>query len=184
MNPLMSEPLLIIGERSTLDRFNYNNLPPFTRVNISGSGELAELAPKFRSLEHRQIFVNIGKNDYLRKLPLQQFQMDIERFVNHLKNLVADAKFLNICFVKPRYHKNNDIMEERAQAHYISLAYSIFLNSYPQTILFTQDSRDPWVSNAYRSLFFDMIRHPIIERVEERREEAVREAEEAAIAEP
>jgi len=191
MDHIVSEPLLVIGEGSTLNRLNFNNLPPHTKIEISGADDLAKLKIRFNALENRQIFLNLGKNDYLRKLPMVKFQSDMEKFVNNLSDVVGDRNFLNLSFIKPRYHANNNYEEEQRQAHYISLAYSVLLNHYPQTIMFTQDSRDPWVSQAYKSLFFDMIRHPVANMVmdsmqtsmEQKREREEREANLLAIEE-
>merc|ERR1711920_192096 len=96
---------------------------------------------------------NVGKNDYIRGVSMRDFQHHIEEFVRRLSHIVGDKKHLNFCFIRPRFHKDADYNEEQKQAGYISMAYSIFLNHYPQTIMFTQDSRDEWVSQAYKSLF-------------------------------
>ena len=156
-----SQPLLVLAERSAMDRLNFDNLPPYSKLEIRGAADLAALEIRFTDLKHRQIFVNVGKNDYIRGVSMRDFQHYIEEFIRRLSHIVGDKKFVNICFIRPRYHKDADYNEEQKQAGYISMAYSIFLNHYPQTIMFTQDSRDEWVSQAYKSLFHDMIRHPI-----------------------
>ena len=60
MPTLESNPLLIIGEASTLNRFNYENLPPYTKHEINSALDLANLHIKFNNndnLEKRQIFL-------------------------------------------------------------------------------------------------------------------------------
>lgn len=161
-----SEPLFIVGEKSTLDRFNYNNLPTtFTNLRITNAAELEAIELRFKTLEKRQIFVSIGRNDARKGTPIHLFEKQIENFVKNLKQLYADQKFLNICYVRPRYHKDGVYENEQHQARYVSSAYAILLNNFPQTILFSQDSRDYHVSLAYRSLFFNMHKHPVAKEV-------------------
>ena len=159
MTQITSESLLIIGERSCLERFNYNNLPPYTKLEIKGSSDLANLKISFKTLQKRQIFINIGKIDFIKGTSLNKYAVEIEKFISNLKSLV-DPESINICYVKPRYHPNGIYEDEKTAAHYIANAYSAFLTNFPQTILFTQDGKDIWVSQAYRSLFHDMIKKP------------------------
>jgi len=159
MTQITSESLLIIGERSCLERFNYNNLPPYTKLEIKGSSDLANLKISFKTLQKRQIFINIGKIDFIKGTSLNKYAVEIEKFISNLKSLV-DPGSINICYVKPRYHPNGIYEDEKTAAHYIANAYSAFLTNFPQTILFTQDGKDIWVSQAYRSLFHDMIKKP------------------------
>jgi len=163
---IQSEPLFVVGEKSTLDRFCYNELQRHTVKRIVDASELASIELQFKSLEERQIFVAIGRNDARKGTPIQLYEKYILDFVKNLKALYADRKFLNICYVRPRYHKNGVYEDEQMQARYIGATYQILLFHFPQTIMFSQDSRDPWVSNAYRGLFFKMHKHrPIQEAI-------------------
>lgn len=109
---------------------------------------------------------HLGKNDFILKTNLKVFQANLLNFVKNLIKTLGgrgkhseNLRHLNFIFIKPRFHKQNSyFMDEIKLANYISLAYSIFINHFPQTILLTQDSQDFWVHECYKNLFFKMIR--------------------------